>query len=135
MSRLLALKVACLTAVDREWLLCSLTAQQRDLIQPLLAQIETLGLHRDPSILRQLIEVQSDVDESDAVINEQVVKSLSPFWLAFLRQDIKKLASEDQLNALNAFEVSHVPVELSACLDEYVVAKSRSAGERVSCHK
>lgn len=88
--RHVAMRLACLNAGDREWVIEQLPAEERARVGVLLDEIADLALDRDPSVLDLLACAREDQDCLDSVVINDVALSVRiekaghPFWGALL---------------------------------------------------
>ena len=87
-SRELALKISCLQDKDRQWILQRLSPQEREVLAPLMDEINTLGLNRDPSIIDNVMKsIKGNADTtiaSSALKNVRDIQHLDVFWQSLL---------------------------------------------------
>src|SRR5690349_17282497 len=79
--RKLAIRLACIHAEDRDWILAQLGGDEARRVKELLQEIETFGLASDPSVVNA---VMSEVAGQSAV--RPVLDSDNQAWLALLTQ-------------------------------------------------
>ncbi len=84
MSRKLALAISCIPEDDRSWILGQLNDDERELIDPLLSEIKSLGLDRDKTVVDAVLSdlFGAEHEVSDAVKIQYVDKlpDLDRFW-------------------------------------------------------
>lgn len=94
MERELALKIACISAKDRAWVIANLSSEEQQTLKPLLDEIEELGLNQDRSVVNAVLEtLKLDNDknirssELDKIKN---VDTLDAFWQSLLLGSVDK---------------------------------------------
>jgi len=90
--RQLAMRLACIHADDRAWILAQLDPSEHQQIDALLVEISELGLDKDPAVLAAL-SVQpttrfatDSAMPDDVVLHSQVSTLGHPYWGALLLQ-------------------------------------------------
>jgi len=138
--RKLAIRLACIHAEDRDWILAQLGGDEARRVNELLQEIETLGLASDPSVVNA---VMSEVAGKSAV--RPVLDSDNQAWLALLTQAehplwaalALQLHSKDKRRKLietlpdgaavrrwdTAFATQPVPPALARCVSQYLQPK------------
>lgn len=90
--RQLAIRLACIHADDRAWILAQLDSAERQHIDELLQEIAELGLDKDPAVLAALRAepmtrfAAESVMPDDVVLHAQVARAGHPYWGALLLQ-------------------------------------------------
>lgn len=96
-ARHAALLLHALAPADRAWMLKALPAQQQEELQPLLAELEALGIARDPALIAQATASASDAvsrDPSDNVVAGGGMPVSDEAWLHELgRSQVDALVS------------------------------------------
>lgn len=90
--RQLTLRLACLTSTDRDWILAQLSSSEREQILVLLAELNSLGLAKQPTVISALLEDMSagsghpvpTVAGRDLVVAAHALES--PVWVGLLMQ-------------------------------------------------
>ena len=80
--RQIALKLAALADADRLWLLQQLDHESRQALEPLIAEVIAMGMHRDPSVLDALADIEpvrSGQAENRQLLAE-TVSVLPDYW-------------------------------------------------------
>lgn len=75
-----AIRLACLHPDDRRWILESLQIAERDVIQEMLDEIDSLGLAADPSVVELLMREPPMLKLREPV--NSFGRDIDPFWLA-----------------------------------------------------
>lgn len=143
-SRYIALKMACLHAEDRQWLLMHLEPEARKRIQALLADLEASGLQMDAGVVAEICaersrSAQQEAAHPDAAVNPavdsvllQTVTRQDPAWAALTllaadearRKAVLRHLPGEQALAIHAC-LNQLPAELPASLKEHFVMLSR----------
>lgn len=132
--RKLAIRLACIHAEDREWILAQLDADERQRIDDLLQEINLLGLAADPSVVSAVMAEPLDPSSSPAVTGTSLVSSVSraehPFWCGLILQLQEQAQRRKLIDALpnaaavrrwdNAFAKQPVPPALVQSLRGYL---------------
>ena len=90
--RRLAIRLACIHADDRAWILAKLDPLERQQIEMLLVEIADLGLDKDPAVLASMtVEpttrfATDSAMPDDVVLHTQVSQLGNPYWGALLLQ-------------------------------------------------
>lgn len=84
--RKLAIRLACIHAEDRQWILEQLPPAERQQLDELLQEVSLLGLAADPSIVDSVMQESRQPEPSSQAF--QFDQELPPFWLALLLQTI-----------------------------------------------
>lgn len=81
MLRQAALQLATLADDDRAWILDRLSSDERQKLEPLIAEVIALDLHRDPGVLEALSSTQPTISaDTSAPQAAEVLAALPPFW-------------------------------------------------------
>lgn len=87
-----AIRLACVHAEDRQWILGQLRPEQREQLEVLLEEIADLGLANDPAVVNALLwKIQSQSEDHEAPAleapeNAWIDKAEDPFWAALALQ-------------------------------------------------
>ncbi|MDZ4298828.1 MAG: hypothetical protein U0998_00515 [Moraxellaceae bacterium] len=92
--RQLAIRLACIHADDRAWVLEQFSDEQRETLDGLLDEINELGLAKNPSVVTAILDsaLHSSLAGSvsilpdDVSLHDLVAKAPHPFWAALLLQ-------------------------------------------------
>ena len=94
MSRELALKLACISDKDRQWVLNNLSEEEKSAILPLIKEVEALGLNKDPTVIESVMSSINGIAEqkmqSSALKDVQNIGELNEFWQSVLLGCIEK---------------------------------------------
>lgn len=140
--RRLAIRLACLHADDRVWILTQLDPLERQQIDLLLMEISDLGLDKDPTVLAAMNEVPSarfamdSAMPSDVVLHAQVSQLGHPYWGALLLQMYSSAQRRKIMDSLpqgalvrrwdHTLSAQTIPTALVAALAQHVKAKETS---------
>ncbi|VUD61751.1 hypothetical protein TDB9533_02884 [Thalassocella blandensis] len=131
MDRKLALKISCISEEDRKWILRQLSGDEVSQLQPLLEEIEQLGLNKDPSIVREVLESVKD-SPGEPKINKTSVSDrlrhmdkLDPYWQKIIlvsldQKDAKAIMQKNNIDASLFDAINKVPSSLASALVQYV---------------
>ncbi|MFJ4374657.1 hypothetical protein ACIP1T_18890 [Pseudomonas japonica] len=142
--RKLAIRLACIHAEDRDWILGQLAADEARQVNELLQEIETLGLASDPSVVNAVMaELTSQgaarpvqppmVDEGVAALGRAGHPAWAALALQLREKDQRRKLIDGLPNAATVrrwdslFGAGTVPPALAQCL-------SRHLGEREPGH-
>lgn len=80
--RQIALRLAVLTDADRLWLLDQLDQASRQALEPLIAEVIAMNMHRDPSVLATLSEMEPDhrSTENSRHLLAETISVLPDYW-------------------------------------------------------
>jgi hypothetical protein len=134
MLRKLAVRLACIHADDREWILAQLDADERQRIDELLQEINLLGLAADPSVVNavmaELPERSAGQSSTGTALLATVSNAGHPFWCGVLLQLQERTERRKLIDALpnaasvrrwdNAFAKQPVPPALVQSLQGYL---------------
>ncbi|WP_339527234.1 hypothetical protein [Pseudomonas sp. EA_35y_Pfl2_R111] len=132
--RKLAIRLACIHAEDREWILAQLDASERQRIDDLLQEINLLGLAADPSVvsavMAELLERPLIPATPGTSLAASVSRAEHPFWCGLLLQLQEQAQRRQLIDALpsaaavrrwdNAFAKQPVPPALVQSLRGYL---------------
>lgn len=132
--RKMAIRLACIHAEDREWILAQLDASERQRIDDLLQEINLLGLAADPSVvsavMAELLERPSILPALGVSLAASVSRAEHPFWCGLLLQLQEQTERRQLIDTLpnaavvrrwdNAFAKQPVPPALVQSLRGYL---------------
>ncbi|KWU52861.1 hypothetical protein [Pseudomonas palleroniana] len=136
-----AVRLACLHADDRQWILANLAADERRKIDALLGEISELGLASEPSVMAGLIDElaaqpQAQVSAHSHVLHKRLLKSGHPFWAGLAlqletpaqrREALSTLANSASIRRWDTTFAKHsMPPALVSSLRDYL---ARSGGQ------
>lgn len=136
-----AIRLACLHADDRQWVLANLAADERQKIEALLGEINELGLASEPSVIAGLInelaaQPHAQVSAQSHVIHDRLLKAEHPFWAGLALQLETPVQRREALSTLansasirrwdTAFAKHTMPPALVSSLQAYL---ARSGGQ------
>ena len=136
-----AIRLACLHADDRQWILANLAADERQQIDGLLGEINELGLASEPAVIAGLInelatQPQVQASAQSPVIHQRLLKAEHPFWAGLVlqletpvqrREALSTLANSGSIRRWDtAFAKHTLPPALVSSLGDYL---ARSGGE------
>lgn len=140
--RQLAIRLACIHAEDRAWVLAQLDSLERQQIDVLLLEISDLGLDKDPAVLAAMHEestarfAMSSVVQDDVVLHTQVSQLDHPYWGALLLQMYGASPRRKVMDSLpqgalvrrwdHALSEQTVPPALVAALAQYLANEELS---------
>ncbi|MEK6788410.1 MAG: hypothetical protein AABY68_05620 [Pseudomonadota bacterium] len=90
--RQLAIRLACIHADDRAWILAQLGRLEREQMDELLMEIADLGLNKNPAVLAALYAepmprfAMASVMPEDIALHPQISQLQHPYWRALLLQ-------------------------------------------------
>lgn len=92
--RQLAIRLACIHAEDRAWVLAQLADDERETVDALLQEIDDLGLARDPAVLAAILSAPvqpafaatASILPDDVSLHDLAARAPHPFWAAVLLQ-------------------------------------------------
>jgi hypothetical protein len=98
MLKALVLKLACIHPEDREWILQQLSPAEKSAVQPLLKEIQELGLAVDRDIVNTAL---AGLKQNDVISKANIydVKNLDKFWLSVLMSENNQEGFHWMLNA------------------------------------
>lgn len=140
--RKLAIRLACIHAEDRDWILAQLGGDEARRVNELLQEIETLGLASDPSVVNAVMaEVASQgaarplLDSDNQARLAILARAEHPLWasLALQLQDkdkrrklIESLPDSAAVRRWDtAFAARPVPPALARCIDQHLQPTER----------
>lgn len=132
--RKLAIRLACIHAEDREWILAQLDIGERQRIDDLLQEINLLGLAADPSVVSAVMAEPLERLAIPATPGTSLVASVNraehPFWRGLLLQLQEQTQRRQLIDTLpnaaavrrwdNAFAKQPVPPALVQSLRGYL---------------
>ncbi|VVM79490.1 hypothetical protein PS664_02208 [Pseudomonas fluorescens] len=136
-----AIRLACLHADDRQWILANLAADERQKIDALLGEINDLGLASEPSVIAGLInelaaQPHVQVSAQSQVIHDRLRKAEHPFWAGLALQLETSVQRRETLSTLansasirrwdSAFAKHTLPPALLSSLRDYL---ARAGGQ------
>ncbi|MFL9673852.1 hypothetical protein ACXUPC_23660 [Pseudomonas marginalis] len=136
-----AIRLACLHADDRQWILANLAVDERRKIDALLSEINELGLASEPSVMAGLMnelaaQPQVQASAHSHVIHERLLTAGHPFWAGLVLQLETPVQRREALSSLansasirrwdTAFAKHTMPPALVSSLQEYL---ARSGGQ------
>ncbi|MBK3509538.1 hypothetical protein ACLBW8_04855 [Pseudomonas sp. M5A4_2d] len=100
-----AVRLACLHADDRQWILANLAADERRKIDALLGEIHELGLASEPSVLAGLInelaaQPQAQASAHSQGVHARLLQADHPFWAGLALQLETPAQRRDALSTL-----------------------------------
>ncbi len=130
MNRKLALKIACISAEDRKWVLERLSSEEIEALTPLLNEIEELGLNRDPAIVKEVIGSLKIESETQKVSNQNELEitnlsNVHESWQKMVlglvsKQEGERLIVKNDLDIKVADSYKGVPPSLGDSLGKYL---------------
>lgn len=131
-----AIRLACIHASDRAWLLAQLDTVERAQVDALLQEIDELGLARDPAVVAAVLSDPTgrfdseSVMPTDVAVHAQVRGAGHPFWGALLLQMHSPAQRRTVMSSLpqgdllrrwdHVFADQSVPPALVAALSEHI---------------
>lgn len=131
MDRKLALKISCISEEDRKWILRQLSGDEVSQLQPLLEEIEQLGLNKDPSIVREVLESVKDtlsepkINKTSVALQLRHLDKLDPYWQKVIlgcvdQKDAKAIMLQNKIEVSLSEAINKVPPSLASALVQYV---------------
>lgn len=96
--RKLAIRLACVHAEDRDWVLDQLSPVERQQMDELIHEIGLLGLATDPSVVNAVIG-ELDKPKLPSPVAGELDDTVHPFWLALALQSQDVEVRERYLDA------------------------------------
>lgn len=141
--RKLAIRLACIHAEDRDWILAQLGSDEARRVNELLQEIETLGLASDPSVVKAVMaEVSSQGVTRPLPDSEQqarlaiLARAEHPLWAALALQLQDKDTRRKLIEALpdsaavrrwdKVFATEPVPAALARCISLHLQPEERA---------
>jgi len=137
--RKLAIRLACIHAEDREWILAQLGGDEARRVNELLQEIETLGLASDPSVVNAVMAEASSQGAARPLLDSEhqarlapLARAEHPLWAALALQLQDKEQRRKLIEALpnpaavrrwdTAFATQAVPPALARCISLHLQA-------------
>ncbi len=114
MLRKLALRLAFLSAEDRDWLLSQLSLADRQRISTLIDEANEMGLTRDPIVLSNLSQPKVKREENNHRLSKDELTSLPLFWLHLIQSHQADATAKNLPESLMLSVIGHAKNSLAS---------------------